>query len=62
MSIEITDRLVDTFALACPASGLRWREDIAAGLAAVLDLPEVRQAIHDDVRRETDDDEDEVTA
>jgi hypothetical protein len=57
MSIEITDKMLDT-ALdvwdAELASGQRDPELIRECLAAVFALPEVRQAIYNDVRRENE--------
>lgn len=57
MSIEITDDMVAAFNDA-DFSGLGnadWEDShIRVGLAAVLALPEVRQAIHDEVRRENE--------
>jgi hypothetical protein len=53
VSIEITDEMVDRFRLNHdPANDLE-QPDVRAGIAAVLAMPEVREAIHDDVRRET---------
>jgi hypothetical protein len=53
MSVEITNRMVQLIYgrinfVSHDDSGIR------EGLADVLALPEVRQAIHDDVRRETE--------
>lgn len=59
MSIEITDEVVHAYAEAWKDRLFKQPQDVErpavrAGLAAVLNLPEVRQAIHDDVRRETE--------
>lgn len=51
MSIEITDTMVQAFRAATDGY---IKPSVQPGLAAVLALPEVRQAIHDDVRRETE--------
>lgn len=53
MSIENTDEMVQ---VAQAATECRAESDdcIANALRAVLALPEVRQAIHDEVRRETE--------
>lgn len=58
MSIEITEAIISAFGAGVDReTGYLNRpkaEVVRAGLAAVLALPEVRQAIHDDVRRETE--------
>jgi hypothetical protein len=46
---EVTDSTVAVFEEAAVA-----RQDARAGIAAVLSMPEVRQAIYDQVRRESD--------
>lgn len=55
MSIEITDEMVRIFSLEEARQedlGASTGEVARRAIASVLDLPEVRQAIHDDVRRE----------
>jgi hypothetical protein len=57
MSIEITDEMPGAFNGAdfAGCGNADWEDShLRVGIAAVLALPEVRQAIHDDVRRETE--------
>lgn len=59
MAIEITDAMIAAFDEGVDReTGYIGRPKAAvvrAGLAAVLSMPEVRQSIHDEVRRESDD-------
>lgn len=59
MTIEITDEMVRIYAEAWKDRLFKQPQDeerpaVRAGLAAVLAMPDVRQSIHDDVRRETE--------
>lgn len=56
MTVEITDATVGAFHVVLPRHAIHqdYVNDVRDALAAVIALPEVRQAVYDNVRRENE--------